>query len=81
MERKFDIGDIVYLKSDGYTHYEVSWVYPIETEERYFRLKPIMNFDIHDFNPTRERFFSTENFRHLPYVLKRKILFEKCLKI
>jgi hypothetical protein len=81
VERFYEIGDIVYFKKEGPAHqYEVVGVYPIEAGETHFRLKRIANYDPFDMNPTAERFYSTEYFYHAPYVLKRIIIFEKCLK-
>jgi hypothetical protein len=80
VERFYEIGDIVYSKKEGPGHqYEVVGVYPIEAGETHFRLKRICNFDPFDMNPQGERFYCTEYFYAMYWIVERKVIFEKCL--
>jgi len=79
MNRLYEIGDIVYSKKEGPNHqYEVVGVYPLETDEKYFKLKRVFEFDLNDFGQNRPRMYATECFYPLSYVIKRKVIFEKC---
>jgi hypothetical protein len=79
LERKFNIGDTVYYKKEGQNHqYEVVGVYPLETKEKHFKLKRIIQFELNDFGQDRERMYATEYFYPLSYIVERKVIFEKC---
>lgn len=52
-------------------------VYPEEAGEKHFVLKRICNFDPFDINPQAERFYSTEYFHIVGWIVKRKVIFEK----
>jgi hypothetical protein len=45
-----------------------------------FKLKRIKNFDLLDMNPQGERIYSTDNFKHIFWILERKLLIEKLKK-
>jgi hypothetical protein len=78
LERKFNIGDVVYSRKEGTDHqYEVVGVYPLETEEKHFKLKRIVSFDLFE-NPPR--FYSTDYFRPVFWILEREVIIEKCLE-
>lgn len=80
MQRKFDIGDIVYLKKEGLNHqYEVVYVYPIETGEKHFKLKRLISDTFLKVFPELEEtlFRSTENYLHIPFVCEKDVMFEK----
>lgn len=78
LERDYDIGDIVYSKKEGVNHqYEVTYVYPLEAGEKYFRLKRICGWDPNDFNNQAERFYAIEYFYHMPWIVERGVIFEK----
>mgnify|MGYP003403003980 FL=1 len=79
MERLYEIGDIVYSKKQGpCSQFEVVGIYPLETEERHFRLRRITDFDPFDMNHKAERFYCTEYFYHMSWVATREVLTEKC---
>lgn len=81
MERIFDIGDIVYHVREGFfSQFEVVGVYHLEVEEKYFKLKRINNFDLLDISLQGERIYSTDNFKHIFWILERKLLIEKLKK-
>ena len=79
MERFYEIGDIVYSKREGPNHrYEVVDVYPLETGEKNFMLKRINGWDPNDMNPGATRFYATEYFYAMYWIVERKVIFEKC---
>lgn len=79
MEKKFDVGDIVYEKKNGVqTLFEVVFTYSSETNNRYFKIKRISNFEYFDVY-TKEPFFcSTSYYKLIFWILKREVLIEKC---
>ncbi len=77
MERLYDIGDIVYSRKNGKDYqYEVVGVYPLEAGETHFRLKRLVSFDLFE-NPPR--FYSTDFFRPVFWIVDRNVIIEKCL--
>ena len=78
LERDYEIGDVVYSKKMGIGHqYEVTYVYPLEAGEKHFRLRCINGFDPFDMNHQSERMYATEYFYHMPWIVERKLIFEK----
>jgi len=79
LAKKFEVGDIVYEKKKGVqTLYEVVAIYPMETNDRYFKIKRINNFEYFDIYTKEPYFCATSFYRPVFWILKREVIIEKC---
>lgn len=76
--KKFEVGDIVYEKKKGIgTLYEVVTIYP-ETNNKYFKIKILNNFEYFNFYPKEPYFCSTSFYKLIFWILQREVIIEKC---